>query len=214
MEDFLRFGTAGGRVGAEDAGRFETARLAVRRRRVGVLMAVSGIVLFSVFVSSGIFLQNRADDLAASGVRVQGTVVVVNGDRPSRSGFVHVRFMVDGDDRVRVLSRTSSEPVPRVGDTVTVMYDPADPDRLRTSDLANDPWGLTVAMVFSFVPSLCLIPGGFLTWLDRERRLRARSYVRSKAPRPRRGRDTLVLWRDFGPATPRRPARKRPNSRA
>ncbi|GAA1025625.1 hypothetical protein GCM10009565_39890 [Amycolatopsis albidoflavus] len=68
-------------VGREESG-------TVRRRWLGGLLVMAGVALLIACGAGATMQHQRADNLAAHGVRTQGTVVLVNGDRPSRRGFV------------------------------------------------------------------------------------------------------------------------------
>ncbi|GGP83820.1 DUF3592 domain-containing protein [Saccharothrix coeruleofusca] len=134
---------------------------------------VAGTSLLGVFVASAGLVLDAGDELLRTGARVPGVVVRVHeATRPPSS--VDVRFTVDGVERVRTLLSDDRVPPHRVGDQVTVFHDPADPDRVRTEEVANDPLWSTALLAVPLLLGGLLVVRGCSGLFDRRRATRRR----------------------------------------
>jgi uncharacterized protein DUF3592 len=133
--------------------------------------------------------QQAGDELVATGVRTPGTVTQVMAS--SKGGWMEVRFAVGGVDRVRKINLNGLSPAYHPGDHVTVVHDPADPERLRTDVEENDPLWAVIILVVLLVPAVGLLPAGSVEcfrWSRRYRDVRRNGW--------RRGHATIALRRN------------------
>lgn len=94
---------------------------------VGVLLVAVGLFML---------LERNGQDLLDRGTRVPGTVESTHRVRAGNA-WIMVRYSRDGVERTDRINRNSDfEYSP--GQTVTVVYDPADPDLVRTLEERND----------------------------------------------------------------------------
>lgn len=110
-----------------------------------LLVSLSSVLLVAVVVIAAVMVA-RADRLLASGRRVPGTVVKVRDytGTSSRDEIV-VRYEVEDSTQQATIKLDDEGPGYRVGQQVEVVYDPDDPDRVRTSEEGNDPsWAVTL----------------------------------------------------------------------
>lgn len=93
--------------------------------------------LASLIVSIGVLMlmSERSEDLLASGDRVPGQVTGEWRERYG-GGFV-VDYAVDGERLEERVRARGEEPDQQAGDRVTVVVDPDDPTRIRTTEHAN-----------------------------------------------------------------------------
>ncbi|HKN53868.1 MAG TPA: DUF3592 domain-containing protein, partial [Amycolatopsis sp.] len=128
-----------------DTGDDQTGVLRVLARRSARLSVVWLLVLAAGL--SGVLLEDKeAQRLLDAGTQVHGTVLkVFNPVKGTRS--IDVGYFAAGDYRRATINRDSGWSY-AVGDGVTVVYDPGDPTRVRTTEEANtaDP-----DLVFGFV---------------------------------------------------------------
>jgi hypothetical protein len=101
-------------------------------------------------VAFGNEAQTAEDELVASGVRVPGRAVTVA--QSHRGGWMVVQFRVDGVERWHEITLAPSSPDYRAGDQVVVIYDPADPDRVRTDLEPTDSTGFEAV---TYIAGLC-----------------------------------------------------------
>lgn len=131
-----------------------------RRRRGGVATVVLGVLALAAAYLAALVDTERDERLEASGVRAPGVVLRAWPPSIDSPGKADVRFQVDGVERVRTLNWASFDTGVQVGDQVTVMYDPADPEQLHIAELSNDPLWWTLLIGASAVAGLVLIPVG------------------------------------------------------
>ncbi|WP_436501944.1 DUF3592 domain-containing protein [Actinokineospora sp. HUAS TT18] len=164
-------------------------------RKVGVLGVVLGLVLLTVWLVVALIGDAADDDLVATGTRVQGVVVDEHGGTKILSSSIDVRFTpIGGVSRVESINVNSLDDY-GVGTLVEVIYDPADPTRVRTPDELNAAnWQMGVAVV-SFAFGGILVSGGVVTVVCWQRRLaRVGQWRRARATTGKIGRrDTLEL---------------------
>ncbi|RSM47603.1 DUF3592 domain-containing protein [Amycolatopsis balhimycina DSM 5908] len=123
----------------------DTAVLRTAGRRAWAICAICA-VLAPLGVMSFHAENTAADELLAHGTRVPGVVVSVRQHAKGGVSMV-VRFAAGGTDRTAGIDRGSDRDY-RPGDLVTVVYDPADPDRVRTTEEANhDQFGYFLGLV-------------------------------------------------------------------
>ncbi|WP_158264121.1 DUF3592 domain-containing protein [Amycolatopsis sp. CA-126428] len=134
----------------------ETRRLRVLGRRALVLAALWLVAAGGVFTGLALY-ESSAGRLLQDGARVPGTVLLLERHPPG----IYVSYSVRGKLHFASV-RLSSKRRYVEGATVTVVYDPADPDRARTTlEDGVDPrgpaffWmvgvGLVTAVVFSLI---------------------------------------------------------------
>ncbi|KDN18947.1 DUF3592 domain-containing protein [Amycolatopsis rifamycinica] len=134
----------------------ETRRLRVLGWRALVIAALWLVAAGGAFTGLVLY-KSSAGALLRDGARVSGTVLTVH-DRPRE---IHVTYSVRGEPYVAAIRVTSNRRYVQ-GSTVTVVYDPADPARARTTlEDGLDPrgtvffWmvgvGLLTAVVLSLV---------------------------------------------------------------
>ncbi len=127
----------------------ETAKALQRYRLRGALLVSLGPVLLIAAAEIAAVMQARADRLLASGRRVPGTVVEMREGNPtariSPPDKIVVRYEAEDSTRQATINLDDESPRYRVGQQVEVVYDPDDPDRVRTSEEDNDPsWAVTI----------------------------------------------------------------------
>ena len=138
---------------AAPSGRAPVARL-VKTTRISVLMLVIGVAcLIGSFAAVAVSTDSSAA-LLAHGTRVPGTV--------ADSGHAHmdVRFVRNGKPTIARINLTDSSPNYRTGEHVMVVYDPARPDRVRTTQEDNQGTGSTLGTVVLLVAGALLLIGG------------------------------------------------------
>lgn len=109
----------------------ETAGLRRLARRASALVLV-WVALAAAGITGQVLLDEAAADLLATGTRFEGVVLAVH-DRARSTSWIEVGF---GARTVRIVR--SSEHRYHVGEAVTVVVDPADPQRVRTTGEPND----------------------------------------------------------------------------
>ena len=123
-----------------------------------VFLAV-GILLLMIGAITALHTQNLLRD----GVTTAGKVIRLDRGASQRSYFPVVQFQA-GDEQITFKSRMGSNPAPfRVGEIVTVVYDPLDPQHASIKSFGQM-WGLSVILgalgvVFAAIPSVTLIVG-------------------------------------------------------
>jgi hypothetical protein len=109
----------------------ETAGLRRLARRASVLV-LAWVALAAAGITGQVVLDEAAADLLATGTRFEGVVLSVH-DRVRSTSWIEVGF---GARTVRIVR--NSEHRYHVGEGVTVVVDPADPERVRTTEELND----------------------------------------------------------------------------
>lgn len=149
-----------------------TAAALARYRRRAWAMLLTGLALLVGFLVAVNIVETRADDLLLGGATAPGVVRSVQGGR------MVVSFHADGQARQAIVHLDSRSPDYQVGQAVTVVYDPDDPDRVRTpADTNQSP--LTVIPM-----SLALPSGVVLTVMGSVARVRAARIRRVLACHP------------------------------
>lgn len=152
----------------------QLATLAVRRlRRRAAVMFLVGFALLAAFVTAANVVETGGEELAATGARTEGIVVDTVSRSRFTSGSITVRFSVGGAERVRSINLNDTSPEYHPGDTVTVIYDPADPERIATPDTGNDPYWVTLLIATTLVASAIVLPSGGICLVRWSRRLRS-----------------------------------------
>jgi hypothetical protein len=150
-----------------------TAALVQRYRRKGRWFILIGSWLLVGFVLAANLVESRGDQLLETGRRTDGVVVEVRRRFLGRVRIdsLLVEFPVDSERRRAVVHLDDSSPQYREGQHVRIVYDPADPARLRTErDINQSP--LTVwPMIFALIGGVFLIAVG-ITMTLRGRRFR------------------------------------------
>jgi len=132
-------------------------------------------------------------ELLATGTRTSGMVTQVRAT--SKGGWMDVRFAVGGVDRVRTIDLDGGSPAYHPGDHVTVIYDQADPDRIRTDVEAGTPiWKMVIFTALGVV-ILCCLPLGAIEyprWLWRYRAVRKTGWRHGVATITMRGKRRVL----------------------
>jgi hypothetical protein len=163
----------------------QIATRAVRQllRRGLVLMAVGLFGLIAAIVP-GLVLNARAAALHTGGGQTPGIVVETKPGFWAFDGWISLRYTVDGVERVGEIALSGPVSRYQVGDQVTVYYDPADPERIRTQDDDNNPtWASIVLSAFLLV-GFVLLPVGLaatLRWRGRARVVREHGWRPGRA---------------------------------
>nr|WP_276328991.1 DUF3592 domain-containing protein [Crossiella equi] len=123
-------------------------------------MLLTGVAMLIGLMAGAVALEDRYLDLEANGKQVAGTVVEVHAGYRGTGDAVEVRFTVDGIPRVRSLNLDDTSPRYSAGDPITVLQDPADPERIAAPGVSNDPGWATLLMVLAVVLVVMLIPVG------------------------------------------------------
>jgi hypothetical protein len=170
-------------------------RVARRSRRRWLAAAGVCVFVFALANTRIDLLQDSANRLAATGVRVPG--VVVHVDNPSKSTQqIDVRFAVGGTERVRKIGTTANAGAYRTGDQVTVIYDRADPEQIRTDREPNLPGLPMAAGYIPMLVSLGFLPFaalGLIRWWRRVHALRRSPWRSGWASAQREERSRLRL---------------------
>jgi hypothetical protein len=147
---------------------------AVRRFRRIAWAAIAVSLLFMVtFMEVASVGGDRADELEATGTRASGTVVSVRSTgRFADDGAVTVRYEARGRSREAVVHLNEESDSYEEGQAITVIYDPADPDRATIAGEDNDPPWMVAVFIITFVGWFVLLPAGIVL------RLRARRWRR------------------------------------
>ncbi|MEC3980046.1 DUF3592 domain-containing protein [Amycolatopsis sp. H20-H5] len=129
----------------------------VSRNLVLILLCLLGIGGASALSAR---LDEQAGELLRIGTRVPGTVVDVH--KPSKSDwYIEVRYRASGVERTADVTLDTYDGGYRTGDPVVVVYDPADPARLRTDRERNEPGFPNLVVGGSILLFLLALP--FLT---------------------------------------------------
>jgi hypothetical protein len=149
----------------------ETARLrSLVRRSVGLILVwtavLAGVVVGFAAMSAA------SERLLETGTRVSGEVVDVH--KGSRGGdTIRVAYPVDGEGYRSADIVWDSGRQYTTGQPITVFYDPADPDRVRTPDETNDDQAWVWVLVIGTVAALSGIAYSVVAAVNWRRRYRA-----------------------------------------
>ena len=138
---------------AAPSGRAAAARL-VKTTRISVLMIMIGVACLIGSFAAIAVLTGSSAALLAHGTRVPGTVADLG------NAHMDVRFVRNGKPTMARINLTDSSPNYRTGEHVTVVYDPARPDRVRTTQEENEGTGSTLGTVVLLVAGALLLIGG------------------------------------------------------
>jgi len=145
-------------------GHAPAARL-VKTIRVSALMTVLGVACAIGWFAAVSVQSDSAAALLAPGTRAPGTVTGLTGHH------LDVRFIRDGKPATATINLNDSSDVYHVGDRVTVVYDPAHPDRARTIREDGQNQGSVFAMVVLLVAGIFLLIGGISNLVRARRQL-------------------------------------------
>ncbi|MGV9292483.1 DUF3592 domain-containing protein [Amycolatopsis sp. NPDC003676] len=163
------------------------------------------VVLVGCVVGMG-RIESSAETLLATGAWTAGEVLSVNDPKSGHGApSMWVRYVAGGATRTAEIVRSSHwRYLP--GDNVTVVYDPADPDDVRTVDEKNENQVLVGVDLVPMLLALLGLPSAVAAavgWRRRRREVRrtgwraaAVTVVPNPAPRKTRGPDILVRYRD------------------
>ena len=168
-----------------------TRRLLTRARVTSWVALTVGLAALVGFVVAASDQEDRAAELLAHGTRVPGVVTEVhNGLR--NPGHIDVAFSIGSQRTVRRINLDDASPSYVVGEPVTVVYDPRNPSRVRTTREQNESTASTWLIVLLFVGALLLLVYGTLG----VRRWRRTTRLLRQAPwRPCRfSTDTYSRW--------------------
>lgn len=152
-------------------------------RALGIMLA--GLVLLAGFAFGAIALDERAAEFEARGTRVPGVVVGVHGGF-RQSWTADVRYRVGNVEKEGTI-RTDSNPTFKAGDSITVIYDPSDQERIAAPGFPNDPTGAVVVMALALLAGLSTFIVG-LVRLVRAVFTRPRDHAHPSSPRTWRSR--------------------------
>ncbi|MGW4393912.1 DUF3592 domain-containing protein [Amycolatopsis nivea] len=151
-------------------------------------------------------MESSAETLLATGARTAGEVLSVDDPLDRRgASSMRVRYVAGGTSRIAEIVRKSGRNY-SPGESVTVVYDPADPDDVRTTEEQNDNQALVGIYLVPMLLALLGLPSAAVAavgWRRRRREVRrtgwraaAVTVVPDPAPRKTRGPDILVRYRD------------------
>ncbi|MFL6140698.1 MAG: DUF3592 domain-containing protein [Labedaea sp.] len=178
----------------------EVATRAVRRlRRRGWVVLLAGLVGCVGAVTVADVMTARSEALLAAGDQTPAVVVGTNERTRFSAGTISVRYTAGGVERVGEINLNDSSPAYHVGDQVTVVYDPADPGRLRTPEEENDPTWAVILFAILLVFGLLLVGSGVgavVRWQRRVRSARAHGWRpgRAEVRDVKRGSALLDIW--------------------
>lgn len=148
----------------------DTRRAVARYRQAGIGWFLAGAALLVVAVVVASWMGARSEGLERSGVEVPGRVVDTGGGL-RLSGSVTVAFEWGGMEQRRTIGLNSNSPRYELGDPVTVLVDPDDPSRVRTTEEPNDPTWSVWLFVATIIAGATGLSVGIVT-LRRSRRWR------------------------------------------
>jgi uncharacterized protein DUF3592 len=176
-----------------------TAHALRRYRLVGWLSVVIGV---AAFISSLVVISdqaNAANELLRIGRQTPGVVTHYSpGFGNYTDGYFDVTYVADGARRSGVVHLTETSASYRVGEHVTVVYDPKQPTRIRTPQEQNEPASTVWPIIIGMVGGLGLLIGGWIVLVHHgrwKRVLERGSWVayHSRYVRPRGGTPGFVL---------------------
>ncbi|QKV79163.1 DUF3592 domain-containing protein [Amycolatopsis sp. Hca4] len=192
-----------GREGSHGEGRVDLDAQTARLRRTAlVATAIAGAwaLLFASGLAAVIAADRAAADLLATGVHAEGTVLSV--EEPARGApTMWVRYHTPGASWTEEIVRDSGRGY-HEGETVTVVYDPADPAHVRTTLEANGSqvvgWFAATALVAGFL-ALPLAASAAWGWWRRARAVAETGWriaTVTVVPHVRRGQWIEAAYRD------------------
>ncbi len=171
-----------GEIGPPAGSTTDPAAPGLRRLRAGGRRWTFALVVALALLGGGaaitIQLDRAAEELLHTGVRADGDVVAVR--RLRHSSTLTIRYPLAGSSRVVVVDATSSHRY-AAGDHVTVVTDPARPDRVRTVDERNETPAAVTAGGILLVTGVVTLP---IAVLRRIRWARRRGAARRTGWRP------------------------------
>ncbi|MEV5713261.1 DUF3592 domain-containing protein [Amycolatopsis mediterranei] len=203
-EDVPDFGAwLPGREGSHGEGRVDLAAQTVRLRRTArraTAIAAAWTLLFAGGLAAVIAADRATVALLATGVRGEGSVLSV--ENPARgTPAIWVRYHSPGASWTEEIARDSGQEY-HAGEAVTVVYDPADPEHVRTTLEANPDRVLTGFGVMFLVTGFVVLPPAgtaALGWWRRARAVAATGWriaTVTVVPFVRRAREIEVSYRD------------------
>lgn len=153
---------------------------------------LAGLVLLGLFAIGAVLLDDRAMEFEARGTHVAGVVTSVHGGF-RQSWTADVRYYAGGVERTGSIG-IDSAPSFKPGDPITVIYDPADPDRIAAPGFPNDPAAAVLAMTLTALAGVSTLVVG-LVQLARTAFTRAGRQVR---PGSRRARPPRFFRQPYG----------------
>ena len=142
-----------------------------RERQKGWGVFVGGVLLFAAFTVGATVVEGRAEELEQNGGRVQGQVLSYSPGTRLFAENVDVEFIFDERRRTERVQLDDSSPVYEVGQSVVVLVDPLDPNRLTLEGEINQSQWTVWLMIFALLAGLVGIIAG-LSVLFRVRRQR------------------------------------------
>ncbi|MEV6609543.1 DUF3592 domain-containing protein [Kutzneria sp. NPDC051319] len=170
------------------ADRFDLDEQTERLRRLGLRAAGFGMIWLACFAAGVLVLiaaDNAAQRLLDTGTRVPGQVVSV---QRGKNNAIQVRYRPVGSKDVRVvrIAWDSSRDYAS-GDEVTVVYDPADQARIRTTGERNlddrSSWAPAVVLFVAAVLGMPFVAMAAAGWRRRYRAVRATGWRTAIATR-------------------------------
>jgi hypothetical protein len=177
----------------------EIARLRRTALRAAGL-ALAWVAVFAAGLAGLIAADRAAADLLATGVRVEGVVLSVHSPVKGTPS-IWVRYHSPGESWTEEITRDSGR-VYNAGDVVTVFYDAADPEHLRTAEEANENGILIGFSVLPLIVGFAALPFASVAAAGWRRRARAvagtgwRVATVTVPPGHGRVRDVRVRFRD------------------
>ena len=170
------------------ADRLDLDKQTERLRRLGIRAAAFGMIWLACFAAGVLVLvaaDNAAQRLLETGTRVPGQVVSV---QRGKNNAIQVRYRpaAGGDVRVVSIAWDSSRDYAS-DDEVTVVYDPADQTRIRTTGERNldtrSSWAPAVVLFVAAIVGMPLVVMAGAGWRRRYRAVRATGWCAAIATR-------------------------------
>lgn len=121
---------------------------------------LAGFLLLVLFAIGAVMLDDRAAEFEARGTHVPGVVISVHGGF-RQSWTADVRYHAGGVERIGSI-HIDSAPSFKTGDPITVIHDPADPERIAAPGFPNDPAGAVLAMTLTVLAGLSTLIVGLV----------------------------------------------------
>lgn len=131
-------------------------------RALGVFVA--GFVMLVLFGVGAVVLDDYGAELEARGTRVEGVVLAVQGG--GRNPWTaDVRYHAAGQSREEQISLGDNGSTTRTGDRITLVYDPADPERVAVPGVHSDPvWAVWLMIALALGAGAGLVSGPVLLY--------------------------------------------------
>lgn len=191
------------REGSHGEGRVDLAAQTARLRRTALRaagIAAAWAVVFAAGLAAVMAAERAAANLLVTGARTGGSVVAVH-DPARGTPTIEVRYEAPGGSRVAEIALDSGREY-HEGDPVTVVYDPAGPARVRTTEEANDDGVLVGFGVVLLVTGFIVLPlaaSVALGWWRRARAVAATGWriaTVTAVPQVRRAVEIEARYRD------------------